>query len=84
VIETAADFYALEVGGTRRQLASALLKFDPLSPGTNFSGHADARVAALLSNQRLESSTARLEWIPLLLVLALAAGCRLAGIAMPV
>ena len=63
-IETAADSYALEAGATRPQLASALLKFDPSSPGANFSGHADARVTALLNGQRLESSTAPLEWIP--------------------
>ncbi len=83
-IETAADSYALEAGATRRQLASALLKFDSSSPGANFSGHADARVATLLSGQSPDSSTAPLEWIPLLLVLALAAGCRFAGTAMPV
>lgn len=79
-LETAADRYALEAGATRRQLASALVKLDS-SPGVSFGGRADARVSALVGGSCPESSRAPLEWIPLLLILALAAGCRLAGTA---
>lgn len=79
-LETTADRFALEAGATRRQLASALVKLDS-SPGVSFAGHADARVSALVGGSSPESTGAPLEWIPLLLVLALAAGCRLAGTA---
>jgi beta-lactamase regulating signal transducer with metallopeptidase domain len=82
-LETTADRFALEAGATRRQLASALVKLDS-SPGVSFAGHADARVAALVGGSIPESAGAPLEWVPLLLILALAAGCRLAGTAMPV
>ena len=79
-LETTADRFALEAGGTRRQLASALVKLDS-SPGVGFGGHANARVSALVEGSRPASEGAPLEWIPLLLILALAAGCRLAGTA---
>ena len=82
-LETAADRFALEAGASRRQLACALLKLDA-SSGVSVGGHADARVSALVGGSDAELSTAPIEWIPLLLVLALAVGCRLAGTAMPV
>lgn len=82
-LETTADRFALEAGATRRQLASALVKLDS-SPGVSFAGHADARVTALVGGSSSESAGAPLEWIPLLLILALAAGCRLAGTAVAV
>ena len=79
-LETTADRFAMESGASRRQLASALLKLDAGS-GVSFGGHADARVSALVGGSSLESAGAPVEWIPLLLILALAAGCRLAGTA---
>ena len=81
--ETTADRFALEAGASRRQLASALLKLDS-SSGVSFGGHADARVSALVGGSPADLSSPPIEWVPMLLVLALAAGCRLAGTAMPV
>jgi hypothetical protein len=48
------------------------------SVGTGFGGHADARVQALLDGSKPVSTTP-LEWLPLLLVAALIARCRIAG-----
>lgn len=83
-IEIAADSYAIQMGATRRQLASALVKFAPASTGVNYSGQADARVSALLGSPGSQIPARPVEWIPLLIVLALGVGCQLAGTATPV
>lgn len=83
-IEIDADRFALSGGVARRHLASALVKLE-VSPGAvGFNGGGDRRLRALLDEGAMPAPTAPVEWLPLLVVVALAVGCRLAGTAVGV
>ena len=83
-IEIDADRFALAAGTTRRHLASALVKFEASPGSVGFNGGGDSRLHALLDEAAAPPRTAPLEWLPLLVLVALAVGCRLAGTAIGV
>lgn len=83
-IEIDADRFALAGGVTRRHLASALVKLDPSPGGAGFDGGGDGRLRVLIDEEARPAPIAPVEWLPLLVVVALAAGCRLAGTAVGV
>ena len=83
-IEIAADRFALSGGGRRRHLASALVKLEASPGSVGFNGGGDGRLRALLDEAVVPAPTAPVEWLPLLVVVALAVGCRLAGTAVGV
>lgn len=83
-IEIDADRFALSRGVARRHLASALVKVEPSPGSVGFNGGGDGRLRALLDAALVPAPTAPVEWLPLLVVLALAVGCRLAGTAVGV
>lgn len=82
-LETAADRHALGHGATPGSLASALLKMDQGLLAPSFTGHADRRVGQLLAaatgEQRGGGGHLPIEWLPLLVLIAMNIGCRLAG-----
>ena len=80
-IEIDADRFALSGGVARRHLASALVKLDASPRSVGFNGGGDGRLRALLDETIVPTATAPVEWLPLLVVGALAVGCRLAGTA---
>lgn len=80
-IEIEADRFALVAGASRRDLASALVKLDNEAMGLGFSGGGDARVRALLAGSGRRSTVEPVEWLPLLIMIALVVGCRMAGTA---
>lgn len=80
-IEIDADRFALFGGVERRHLASALVKLETWAGSVGFTGGGDGRLRALLGEATLPTRTAPVEWLPLLVVVALAVGCRLAGTA---
>ena len=79
-LERAADTHAMRSGVPRRALAAALLRVDTVgSPiGSNFSSHADQRVAALLFSPADKPSTVALEWLPWAVAAAAAVLCHVA------
>jgi hypothetical protein len=83
-IEIDADRFALSGGATRRRLASALVKLEAFPGSVGFNGGGDGRLRALLDEAAIPAPTAPVEWLPLLVVVALAVGCRLAGTAVGV
>lgn len=83
-IEIDADRFALAAGTTRRHLASALVKLEASPDGVAFDGGGDGRLQALLDEAAAPPRTAPVEWLPLLVVVGLAVGCRLAGTAVGV
>jgi len=80
-IEIEADRFALVAGASRRDLASALVKLDHEAMGLGFTGGGDQRVRALLADSDPVRSVEPVEWLPLLVLVALLVGCRLAGTA---
>lgn len=82
-LETSADRHALDGGATPGSLASALLRMDQGLGALRFTGHAERRVGHLLAAANGEHDAAArnlpLEWLPPLMLLAMAIGCRLAG-----
>ena len=82
-LEAAADRYALERGATPEALASALLRMDRSSTAPSFTGQAEHRIDQLLAASRgapmIERSHLPIEWLPALVLVAMALGCRLAG-----
>lgn len=83
-IEIDADRFALSSGTTRRHLAAALVKLEVSPGGVGFDGGGDGRLQALLDEAAAPPRAAPVEWLPLLVVVALAVGCRLAGTAVGV
>lgn len=83
-IEIDADQFALSGGVTRRHLASALVKLEASPGSVGFNGGGDRRLRALLDETAVPASTTPVEWLPLLVVIALGVGCRLAGTAVGV
>ncbi|HWP63906.1 MAG TPA: M48 family metalloprotease [Candidatus Binatia bacterium] len=83
-LEVEADRFALSAGTTRRHLASALVRLEGQPGGVGFNGGGDNRLRALLDDAASPPRTAPVEWLPLLVLLALAVGCRLAGTAVGV
>lgn len=83
-IEIDADRFALSAGTTRRHLASALVKLEASPGGIGFNGGGDGRLRALLDEAAVPGPTAPVEWLPLLVLVALVMGCRLAGTAVGV
>lgn len=83
-IEIDADRYALAHGVGRRHLAWALLKLETSAGGTGFGGGSDRRLRMLLDRVASPPEAAPVEWLPLLVVVGLAVGCRLAGTAVGV
>jgi hypothetical protein len=80
-IEIEADRFALLAGASRRDLASALVRLDPEAMALGFTGGGDQRVRALLTDTGQDGSVEPVEWLPLLVLVALLVGCRLAGTA---
>lgn len=82
-LEAAADRYALERGATPEALASALLRMDRAAATPSFTGHAEHRIDQLLAaadgKPPLEPRHLPIEWLPALVLVAMAFGCRLAG-----
>ena len=83
-IEIDADRFALSGGVARRHLASALVKLEASPGSVGFNGGGDGRLRALLDEAASPAPTAPVEWLPLLVLVALAVGCRLAGTAVGV
>lgn len=83
-IEIDADRFALSGGVARRHLASALVKLEPSPGAVGFNGGGDVRLEALLDEAAVPAPTAPVEWLPLLVVVGLGVGCRLAGTAVGV
>lgn len=82
-LEAAADRYALERGATPEALASALLRMDRASAASSFTGHAEQRIDQLLAAAEgaplIERRQLPIEWLPVVVLAAMALGCRLAG-----
>jgi hypothetical protein len=78
-IEIEADRFALAGGASRRHLASALLKLDPAPFAVGFAGGGDERLRSLLDDEARPGHAIPVEWMAGLVVIGLAAGCRLAG-----
>lgn len=83
-IEIDADRFALSGGVARRHLASALVKLEASPGSVGFNGGGDGRLQALLDEAAVPAPTAPVEWLPLLVVVGLGVGCRLAGTAVGV
>lgn len=87
-LEAAADAYAMRRGVHPASIAAALLKVDPQRmAGTAFSGAADVRIKALVDAAagRPASRTTPLpyEWLPLVMAIAVAVGCHLGEVPLP-
>lgn len=77
--EIEADRASLADGATRQEIASALLVLDPAAVGLGFGTDSERRVRALLEAGRSPATGSPIEWLPLLVLVGLAAGCRIAG-----
>lgn len=76
--EIEADQHALRHGSARSSLAQALLKIEP-GPGRGFASGDEMRASALLDDTVTGVRAPLIEWLPLVVVVAMIIGCRLAG-----